>query len=132
MTFITWKDEFSVQIEEIDDQHKKLIAMINELDNLGGDKKEVISEVLAKMVDYAKFHFKTEEDYFKEFHYENEKEHIEQHHGFLEKAMEFYNKFNSGEEVLDTIASYLKTWLLEHILGSDHEYIKCFKDHGLK
>ena len=132
MVFITWRKEFSVQIEEIDDQHKKLVAMINDLDNLRGDKKETIEEVLMRMVEYAQFHFKTEEDYFEKFHYDKKEEHIKQHHKFLIKASEFYDKFKKDEEILDVIASYLKTWLLEHIMISDHSYIKCFKEHGLK
>jgi hemerythrin-like metal-binding protein len=63
---IVWSDELSVNIEEIDKQHKKLIDVINVLFNamIEGKTQNIIDTIIDDLIDYAKYHFSTEEKYF--------------------------------------------------------------------
>ena len=65
--FLEWNDIYSVNIKEIDSQHKNLFSLINKVQFSDKDKpntKEEINKILDEMNDYAIYHFDTEEKYF--------------------------------------------------------------------
>ncbi len=64
MAFIAWTDELSVDIGEIDEQHKKLINMINDLSYAmsKGKGRDVIEAILVGLRDYTVEHFAHEEN----------------------------------------------------------------------
>ena len=68
MEKIIWNDSFSVKVMEIDDQHKKLIRLINRLGDIDASKvnSETVSEIFTEMTQYTQFHFGTEEKYMLE------------------------------------------------------------------
>jgi len=138
MVFIEWDMSFSVGVKFIDDQHKKLFALINAL----YDAKEsaankdfiFIDGVIQDLLAYVDFHFKTEEKYFKEFHYEKEKKHIKQHKFYEDKIKAFHEKYlreRNEKEISGEIMDFLKNWISNHIKISDKEYQKCFNERGL-
>ena len=59
MALFTWQDKYSVGIRQIDDQHKQLINMINELNDamLAGKEKEVLLTELNKRANYYVSHY---------------------------------------------------------------------------
>ena len=63
MALLSWNDTYSVKIRKFDDQHKKLIDLINQLHDsmLVGKGKDVMGEVMNSLVDYTKTHFTAEE-----------------------------------------------------------------------
>jgi len=135
MAFINWSDTYSVQIEEIDDQHKKLIALINELfDSMQkGQSNKVIGRILNDLVDYTVFHFKNEETYFDRFNYEDTEEHKEKHKRLVNKVLNVKSDFESGKiSVSSDLLKFLKRWLFEHILETDKKYVECFQLNGVK
>lgn len=134
MPLIDWKDEYSVQVAEIDDQHKELIRMINELHQAMADRKakKVVGDIIEGLIDYTKTHFAAEEKYFQEFGYEQAEEHIRQHREFVKKVGDFKEKFDQGQLMLSIdIINFLKNWLINHINGSDQQYVDLFKAKGL-
>jgi len=78
---LEWEDKYSVGVVEIDDQHKRMFATINELlDSINnGTTEEHIGNIIESLVKYKIFHFETEEKYFKEFNYDGAEEHISRH-----------------------------------------------------
>ena len=72
MSMVAWDDAYSVEIQEIDEQHKCLIEIMNELYTAMANKsnRDLISDVLDKLVDYTKVHFAVEETLMRVFHYE--------------------------------------------------------------
>jgi len=135
MAFINWSDTYSVQIEEIDDQHKKLIALINELfDSMQkGQSRQVIGRILNDLIDYTAVHFKTEETYFDRFNYEDSAEHKEKHKRLVDNVIKVKSDFESGKiSVSSDLLKFLKRWLFEHILETDKKYITCFHQNGVK
>ena len=129
-----WYDRYSVKIPLFDSQHKKLLEMINELNesmqSMKGD--EVISSVIDKMGGYTQHHFTSEEKYMKKYKFPKMKAHIEAHHGFIEELGNFKKKMR-GSRLLVSIEAllFLKDWLIKHIMGMDKEYSGFFLKKGL-
>ncbi|HAO52592.1 TPA: hemerythrin [Candidatus Magasanikbacteria bacterium] len=130
-----WKEEYSMHVQEIDQQHKKMIGMISDLfDSINKkDTKEKLGGILDELIKYAGYHFATEEKYFVLFNYENTEEHINEHHKFTAKVLDLQKKYLNHEiEISFELIDFLEDWLLYHLLESDKKYIKCFTEHGLK
>ena len=132
---VTWDDKYSVNVSEIDNQHKKLVDLINKLHDAmkQGKSKEVLSEIISELINYTDVHFKTEEKYFDKFNYPKSDAHKTLHKNFVDKVLDFKNKYESGNAALSIeIINFLKDWLINHINGSDKEYSSFFNEHGLK
>lgn len=128
MTLIEWDDRFSVNVQEIDEHHKKLVAMINRLNGLREEKAEqkAAEEVLMEMTDYLDYHFSAEEQYMVEFDYPGYKAHREEHKFFVKKVFEFLRGFREGRESLSNdMLHFLKDWLIKHIISSDAKFAPC-------
>jgi hemerythrin len=128
-----WDDSFSVNVLEIDLQHRKLIDMINAFyEHVGKDSDQVLKTLLDSLVEYTHYHFSTEEKYFEKFAYPDAESHREMHKKFVEKVFDVRNRLNNGQLVISfEITTFLKDWLTHHIKQSDKAYSKFFNDHGL-
>ncbi len=135
MSLIKWTNNYSVGIKEIDNQHKGLVNLLNELFNAMrvGQANDVLGEIINQLIRYAQVHFATEEKYFDEFNFELANEHIEEHRQFAEKVVDFKKEFDGGNIVLSMeVFNFLKNWLTDHMLGMDQQYKQCFLENGLK
>lgn len=131
---IEWKEQYSVGVSEIDEQHQKLIGIINELFHAveQSKEKERIPFILTELVSYAEYHFSTEEKHFEEFDFEGKEEHIKVHNSYREKIAQFLEKHKEGDGALSfEILVFLKDWWVGHITGMDRGYIENFHKHGL-
>lgn len=135
MPLITWTDSFSVKVEEIDTQHKKLVEIINKLYDAMkvGKSKDVMGEILTNLISYTATHFKTEEIYFDLYSFPENETHKADHKKFVETVTKFKKDFDSGNATVSLeVMSFLRDWLTKHINGTDKRYTKCFNDHGLR
>ncbi len=135
MALFNWDSKLSVNVEEIDAQHKKLVQMINELNDAMKDRKskEILNNIIHGLIEYTGSHFLTEEKYFDEFEYPEASVHKKEHNDFVKKVSKFENDFNEGRLLLSIdIMEFLKDWLVNHIQGSDKKYTTLFNENGLK
>jgi hemerythrin len=135
MAFITWTDQYSVGVEEIDNQHKGLVKLINRLFDAmsDGNANNVLRVILNDLTKYVQVHFATEEKYFAAFKYPESEAHIEEHQQFVNEVVKFKSQFEAGNIVLSfALFKFLKGWLFNHIQGSDKKYSDCFIANGLK
>jgi hemerythrin-like metal-binding protein len=135
MAFLEWDKNLSVGIDSIDEEHKQLIQMLNELYEHIGKKSnnEMISDLISGMKKYTLQHFATEENYFQQFNYPYYEEHKAEHDRFVEKAMDLEKRFNSGKLIVSfEITSFIKEWIREHILESDKKYTDFLLKNGVK
>ncbi len=135
MALLVWNESYSVKIKKIDDQHKKLIDMINEFYESIKSKtnNESIFELLMKMKDYSIFHFNTEEEYYKEFNFPDSESHIKEHDVFIDKVNDVERRFNEGVLVFSfELTNFLKDWFKEHILETDMQYVDFYLEKGAK
>lgn len=134
MKTINWKDEFSVGVKELDDQHKILIGMINDLiaEQNSLTDPTTIADLLTKMTDYAQEHFRAEEYLMAEYGYDQHKQQVKQHQAFIDKTISFHSAADIGPNILSVaLLDYLSTWLIHHILTEDMQYKEFFNDKGL-
>lgn len=134
MPLIEWDDSFSVDIDRIDREHRKLIGLINHLHDAMLEKKaqETMTAIVMEMVDYAQTHFNTEELYMEEFRYPDLDLHRVEHQKFIEKAEDLQERIRKGEFVLSLeVMRFLRDWLKGHILGTDMKYAPFLREKGI-
>lgn len=135
MAFIDWKYSFSVNVEKIDQQHKMLIEMINNLHEAmkQGKGKVILGDIINGLICYTDTHFKTEEVYFEQYLYPQATIHKAEHDEFVKAVSSFKSDFDKGKVILSNdILQFLKNWLQNHIIGSDKHYTKFLNDKGIR
>lgn len=133
--FVEWKDDYSVGIDSIDQQHKKLLNLINQLqtavDYSTGEQFE--REALDELVDYTKTHFTYEEGLMRDNDYPDFEPHKLQHEKMFEKVREVLDEYEQDQDTaMANAADYLKDWLINHINGTDKEYSSYLIGKGVK
>lgn len=131
---IIWKEEMSVGVKEIDDQHKIFVAMISDLYSaIYKNEVEIkLKGIITKLQDYASMHFATEEKYFDKFNYEFSTEHKQKHKELTEKILTFNENFKEkSKDIAIQLADFLIDWLVDHLETDDKKYTKCFNENGL-
>jgi hemerythrin-like metal-binding protein len=124
-----WDKIYSVGHEEIDNQHRKLIEMINQAYNaiISDRSLQEAESLIDKMYDYTDYHFKMEENYFQKLNYPEKDTHIKEHKLFLKKIKTFKSDLKSADdEVITHIFTFLRDWLVKHILYVDKKYTILF------
>ena len=129
---IQWSNTFSVGITIIDEQHKDLIKLTNDMFNhcVGDDaaERDYFKEVIQKAVDYVKIHFSTEEKIMIKTKYPGYYEHKKQHEAFIISILENIKSYEEGKKLtLVGFTRFLKDWILSHIAYTDKLYIDHFR-----
>ncbi len=135
MAFINWDDSLSVKINSIDDQHKKLVDMINEFYDsiINRTNNEGILNLIAAMKNYTVVHFAHEEKLMKQLSYPGFPDHKKEHDLFVAKVLEVEERTKSGKLVISLeITTFLKDWLKNHINVTDKKYTMFFIQNGVK
>ena len=120
-----WRTEYSVQIAEIDAQHKRLFELAAELHlaRSQGKAKAVLGQALSRLVEYTKSHFANEEEFMRRFGYPGIATHKVEHEQLTAQVIEFQERFERHEACLTyDLMVFLKSWLERHIKGSDQKY----------
>jgi hemerythrin-like metal-binding protein len=132
--YVTWKDEYSVGIEAIDDDHKQLLYLINQLQTaVHYQTSEVFEkEALDAVVEYTKGHLAREEALMQKHGYPDFDAHKLEHEALIAKVGEFLKAYEQrGHDALSEVADYLRDWLIHHINGTDMAYAPFFKEKGV-
>lgn len=125
MPIVEWNDSFLVGVEPFDGHHKHLVDLLNRsytglvhaapLENCG--------ELLEELSDYVSYHFVAEELWMMENSYPRYEEHIAEHNNYIKQLQEFQQDYRQGRaETSLEVFTFLRRWLVEHILTSDADY----------
>ena len=128
---LSWSESLSVKVDLIDDQHKKLVNLINQLFRAvgSGSPQAQVEGVLAELIDYTAYHFQTEEDLFDRFGYPEKEAHKQIHTKLVAQAVGYQQKINQGDgSVAMSLLQFLKDWLVNHIMKTDKRYSTFFAD----
>jgi len=125
---VSWKKEYSVNIPEIDEQHKQLIQMINDLLQavIRKSGQITVNEVLKRLIDYTRTHFEGEEMLMRNSGFPGYEAHKARHAQFISEveALERRAKISQSSEQLVGMEMLfkLKDWLVDHIVCMDRGY----------
>jgi hemerythrin len=133
--YLTWKDSYSVGIESIDNDHKKLIHLINNLQTSVDYKTDKLFErqTLDEVIDYTHYHFRREEGLMENNDYPELVPHKVKHEEMIGKINEYVQAYEKGESgAIESLLAYLKSWLIIHINGTDQEYSEFLISKGVE
>jgi hemerythrin len=127
---VQWSEKFSVGVEELDQQHQKLIKMLNRLISVRettDTRSETISDILLAMTRYAQEHFKRAHGY------PGLEEQKQEHRAYRKKTVDLSTATTLGiDAVPEVLLAYLFDWWIHHIVDEDMKYKQFFAEKGVK
>ncbi len=132
---IDWSDDYLIDIDEIDKQHKEFFARVHRLyeDVLVCEGEKAVQEALNFLKNYANTHFQAEETFMREYKYPGVDEHSKLHTEFLEeysKLSDEFSELGSNQDLADKITDMAQNWLIDHIAEADTDYAKYIKSRS--
>lgn len=130
-----WSKNFEIGITAIDEQHRGLVGIINELveNILKGESagQAACARLLGDLVTYADVHFRTEETLMEKMHYSGLTKHREQHSVFAKRFQDMKALADASRELPDVETAYfLIDWVNHHILREDKKMGLSLKELG--
>lgn len=125
MPFLMWSGNYSVRIQAMDEQHRKLVDLINQLhDGISAGKGQaVLCQVLDALADYTRTHFTAEERLMQSGGFPGFAKHKAEHDALISKVKAIQKQAQAGQtEIGSGLLSFLREWLINHIMGSDKAY----------
>jgi hemerythrin len=119
---IVWDHVLSVGVDEIDDDHRRLVDIFNILNHsvMEGDAPDYLAAVLEELINCTAWHFSHEERLMLKYGYKDLEEHKIEHQELVNSARELQQKIlQAGKLVVDEDLEYLERWLTAHILTDD-------------
>ncbi|BDD88416.1 bacteriohemerythrin [Desulfofustis limnaeus] len=129
-----WGPKLQLGITEIDDHHRQLVSLINQLYRAMKQKSgsTVITSILNDLVEYTRFHFAFEERQFRAFDYPARTDHERIHRKLVDKVQDFQNQLAAGRAgVTMDLMTFLMDWLQDHILKADQRYVALLRGKKL-
>jgi hemerythrin-like metal-binding protein len=135
MPFIVWTNELSVDVKMLDNDHKKLAILINDLHGglmAGRDSKD-LERIFDELVACSRLHFANEEHFLTDAGYSGAAAHMQEHEQKVLQILTLQARFSSAKESADylEVLDLLKYWLFSHIEHSDKEFVAHLKATGV-
>ena len=135
MILIEWQTSFNVGVNIIDEQHKLLVNMINDLYTALQTREEraVLEKMIGRLSVYATIHFAHEEHCFERFAYPQAESHIQTHDVYEGQVCQFEQDFKAGKQELSMeVLNFLSHWLVTHITQADREFGPFLNARGIR
>ena len=116
-----WRESYKVHIQKIDEQHRELFALIDELDREARREGALptLIPLLGSVVSHTRAHFATEEQLMREHQYPDIAIHKRLHDALLAQAVDLQEKANRKELTLPMVVKFLEFWISHHISEAD-------------
>ena len=133
MAFIQWDKSFSVGTTALDADHRRLIEILNRIyDAWQTDPSKIeLDQLFDELLDYTDGHFNREESKLAARDYPLLAAHHAQHERLRETVLAFRTRHlagNTPDALTEDMAKFLKSWLMDHILGEDMKYKPLFTE----
>jgi hemerythrin-like metal-binding protein len=119
--WVPWDDSLNIGIDVIDEHHRYLFDLINDLYVVVINKRGArdVARLVKSLDAYAKIHFRAEEQMMTHYGYAGLDQQLQQHHVFEEKIKEFYEELHANPLVAQfDVLSYMRNWLIHHARAS--------------
>lgn len=123
--YLKWDDNYAVGIPLFDEQHKKIMEMLNQLlDAVKHDgKTEKCRDIVNELITYSSLHFTAEEDALKKHGYPHLKKHYKEHNEIKMKISEIHKKCVEGDFLrIVEILKFITLWMDKHLKDVDMNY----------
>lgn len=131
---LTWNQEMSVNVRELDEQHQKLVGLLKTLHEAMRNKqgKEALKKIFSGLVTYTADHFASEERLMKQAGYPEYEEHRRIHEKMTAKVLALQQEFQQGRVGLSLeVMKFLENWVEKHIMGTDKKYGPYLNQQGI-
>lgn len=130
--WVTFESSHLVGIPAIDEQHKQLIRMVNQINRAvrDGRSENELQALLMALVDFAGTHFDTEHALMLEHDYPERTRHDREHQELLDQAKQLADRFEAGDEL--KLLQSIKDWLIGHIQHADKPLGAYLSSRGVK
>jgi hemerythrin len=125
MALMAWKDDYSVKVRRFDEQHKKLMEIVNKLHDVIRDNRgpKVQAEVLTTLAAYTQAHFSDEERLMRHHFFPGFVPHKKAHDRLVAQVRNFQRQAETdGSPVTPGVMIFLRDWLVQHISEEDAKY----------
>ena len=132
---LRWTETLSVGVPAFDYEHKRLVAMLNELGEAFKyhEDKVILGKTIKNLINYTITHFSNEERAMQEYNYPQYKEHKYEHDAFVDKCTQMKHAYDEGEAVFtQEVLDFLMDWVQNHIMRTDKMYSKYFMERGMR
>ncbi|MBU0483460.1 MAG: bacteriohemerythrin [Proteobacteria bacterium] len=131
MDYIVWQENFNVRVDVIDEQHKRLVQVINNfLSDLGNNNDRLaVGRSLDEMIKYTEYHFCTEQLLLEK--HPDFLSHLNQHWQLIKQVRKIQDDFHKNLELKADIFDFLLAWLKNHILGTDKVHFSYLRKNNL-
>ena len=125
-----WVPEYNTGIDVIDDQHRRILDYINEIDAIDVNTgRERVKQILENIIDYTQSHFTFEESLQEEAGYKYRVPHKRVHDLFIKKIESYRDRFELGHSIEAELHEVLSKWLINHIQHDDADYVGAVKEN---
>lgn len=122
MAHIDWLDRYQCNIDIIDEQHLNILKLINELDDVITDRnREVVGQLLSEIITTVISHFEFEEELMAASGFGHLKAHKKLHDRSVEKLVNFSQRYDTGECIIEEFHPFLQEWFTHH-MDEDKDY----------
>jgi len=133
-SYVKWQDAYNVGVKIIDEDHKRLMNLINGLKMAvryhTGETFE--KKAMDELSEYTRVHFAREEKLMQEHNYPGYEKHKAQHDAMMKRVAEYGRDYEArGHDAIEDLAPVVKDWLVNHIYKVDQEYAAFLREKGL-
>jgi hemerythrin len=134
MPLIQWSEHLCIGIDSIDQQHKLLVNILNELNDaiIDGKAHLAMEKTFDGLAVYTIKHFTYEEELFAKHGYSGEQAHKREHQELIHQVQDLKQKMENGDFMINTeVMNFLKDWLTHHILKTDKAFVPFLIEKGV-
>jgi len=135
LVLLTWSSKYSVGVRALDDQHRRLVGILNALHAamLKGQAQKIAGPLLDDLLIYTRDHFSTEERMMSEAGFPGLAEHRAKHQELGGQVGDYVIRYRKGDSTIYIqLLIFLRDWLANHIQKEDLEYGPCLNAHGMR
>lgn len=127
---LKWDSDLDTGIKEIDDQHRQIVAYINDLEQaIASGDRDAVGRDIESVVSYTVNHFAYEEQLMEAAGYRFLKTHRQVHQLFVRNASSLAERHLAGQDVATELHEMLSKWLFGHIRNDDGHYVRAVLDN---
>ena len=132
MAFVKWSPEYETGNHDIDEDHRGIFALINDLNDkvIVGVPESSIKTTLEALINYVNAHFEREETLMAACGYAELDAHKAEHRRLADRVRFYKDCYDRGPEIfnMDDFMTFLSGWLSDHILLADMDYVPVIKE----